>query len=151
MNAYSAPDTAAHADAVDFRDAVPNLIVKSGGYLLGASGFFVAGSGLQLLVFAQWQWLLLGAAATLLTLGSSAALLAAFVIKGRSWAAVASVPLAAMMALFTVVWSVWMIASLAISPLTLLAAALASVSAMLVPFTVPGAMKATRARNALYA
>mgnify|MGYP000170671411 FL=1 len=148
MNAFEAANA---SDSIDFRDAVPNVLVKAGGYFFGATGFFVAGSGLQLLIFADWQWMWLATAATLMTLGTVGILVAAFVIKGRSWAAVFGVPLSALTAVVTVAWAAYMLLSLAISPLTLLAALLACVSAMLVPFTVPGSLKATRARNALYA
>jgi len=150
MNAFSAPQSAPSID-VDFRDAVPNLLVRGGGFLFGGTGFFVAGSGLQLLVFASWHWMVLGAAATLLTLGTTSVLVSAFIIKGRSWAAMLGVALAVVSAFVTLAWSAYMVVSLAFSPLTFLAAILASVSALVLPFTVPGSVKATRARNALYA
>jgi len=150
MNAYSAPAASA-AEAIDFRDAVPNLAVKLAGFTLGAAGFFVSGSGLQLLAFFELSWGMLAAASMLLTLGSVSVLVAPFVIKGRSWASMLAVPTAAVMALTTMVWAVLSVSMLFFSPLVVVGALTSAAAALVAPFAVPGALRATRARNALYA
>jgi hypothetical protein len=151
MNVYTPPvDDLALESEIDFRDAVPGLAVKLGGFSLGGAGFMVAGAGLQLLTFFDLSWMLLSVSAVLLTLGCVSVLLAPFVIKGRSWAAMLSVPVAVVMALAAVVWGVASTMMLFISPLSLLGAVTSVVAAMAAPFAVPGSMRATRARNALY-
>lgn len=150
MSAYAAP---AHAtsDAVDFRDAVPGVLVKLGGFVLGAAGFFVGGAGLQLVAFFEPTWTVLGAAVALLMFGATAVLLAPYVVKGRSWAAILGVPTALAMAAVATAWLGWSTMMLLFSPLMVLGTLTAGAAALAMPFTVPGALRATRARNALYA
>ena len=137
--------------AVDPRDAVPSVLVKAGGFLFGSAGFFTAGSGLQLLVFLSPTWTVILAAAVLMTLGCVAVLVAPNLLLGRSWAALLGLPVALSMATVTVLWGIWSSLMLFLSPLTLLAMFTSVLAALLVPMTIPGALRATRARNALYA
>jgi hypothetical protein len=138
-------------DSVNVADALPGWVVKAGGFVFGAAGFFTAGAGLQLLAFLEPTWTVILSSALLMTLGAVACLVAPNVILGRSWAAILGVPVVLTMALVMLVWGAWSSVMLFLSPLTLLAMATSMLAAAVVPFTVPGSLRATRARNALYA
>jgi hypothetical protein len=139
------------ADALDYRDAVPGFLVRGGGFVLMAAGLLVAGSGLQHLLFlASASWLEIVAAAVLMTLGTIASLVGPSLVLGRSWAALLGVPVALGMVLFAVPWGIYSTVALFLSPLTWLAMAMSLLAMFAVPAAVPGSLKATRARNALY-
>jgi len=138
------------ADSLDYRDAFPGLFVRAGGFVLMGTGLLVAGSGLQHLFFLSMGWVELVAAATLMTLGAVASMVGPSLVLGRSWAAILGVPVTLAMVGLMVPWGIYSTLSLFLSPLTLLAMAMTLLALLAVPASIPGSLKATRARNALY-
>jgi multisubunit Na+/H+ antiporter MnhC subunit len=152
MNAYAAPTAGSTAEFdVDPREAVPPLLVRAGGFLLGASGFFMAGAGLQLVVFFYLTLGMKAVAVWLMALGVGAIGVSPWLVKGRSWAAVVGAPLAAVMALTAVVWTAYSLWQTLFSPLMILELGVALVTVLVVPFTILPAIRVSRARKALYA
>lgn len=141
---------APEADSIDYRDAVPGLLVRAGGFVLMATGLFVAGSGLQHLLVMRMGWMELLATASLMTLGAVGTMVGPSLVLGRSWAAILGVPVTVSMAVVMLPWGLYSTVSLFLSPLTLLAMAMVLLALVAVPVSVPGSLKATRARNALY-
>jgi hypothetical protein len=152
MSAYAPPMTGTAADEleVDPREAVPSLLVRAGGFLLGASGFFMAGAGLQLFAFFYLSLGLKLTAAMLVLQGLLAIAVAPWLVKGRGWAAILGTPLAAVMALTAVIWTGYSLWQTLFSPLMILELGVALLTGLVVPFTILPAIRATRARKALY-
>ena len=151
MNAYAAPTTGPAADdSVDPREAVPPLVVRAGGFMLGASGFFMAGAGLQLFVFFYLTLMYEVAAGLQMVMGIAAIAVAPWLVKGRGWAALIGTPLAAAMALFAVSWTVFSLVQTLFSPLMLLEVMVACLTVLVVPFTIMPSLRVSRARKALY-
>ncbi len=138
------------ADALDYREAVPGFLVRGGGYVLMVSGLLVVGSGLQHLFFLSMGWIEIAAAAVLMTLGLVAAMVGPSLVLGRSWAAILGVPVALGMAAIMVPWGIYSTVALLLSPLTWMAMAVALLALVAVPASLPGSLKVTRARDALY-
>ena len=150
MNPYAAPTADAAMLDIDPRDAVPPLIVKLGGGLLGTAGFFVAASGLQLFAF---FYLTLGqtlVASALLLLGSSAILVAPMVIAGRAWASVAGTLVAGASALLSIVWLIYALFSGLFSPMMVLGSLTMGLALLAQPFTILPSLRVSAARRALY-
>ncbi len=122
MNAYASPTagTTAAPVEIDPADAVPSFVVRAGGFMLGASGFFMGGAGLQPIVFFDLSLPYMAVAGLLMALGLAAIAVAPWLVKGRSWAAVAGTGLAAVMALVAAVWMIFSLVQTLFSPLMIL-------------------------------
>ncbi len=150
MNPYAAPAADASMIEVDPREAVPPMIVKLGGGLLGTAGFFVAASGLQLFAFFYLTTGQTLVASALLLLGSASVGVAPLVIAGRAWAAIAGTLLAVASTLLAAAWLAYALWSGLFSPIMILGALTMSLAMLAQPFTILPSLRVGAARRALY-
>lgn len=152
MNQFAAPRAEESVELeLDPAAAVPGLIVKLGAVALGVAAFFTVAAGLQLFTFFYLTWAQTAVGVLQVVGGGVAGLLAPFVLKGRSWAAVLGTLSAGGLVLLCVPWSLYTLFSGLFSPLLLLGTGFICLSAALMPFTIVPAIRATAARKALYA
>ncbi len=148
MEQFKEPDTSKFD--LEVGAAVPPLWVRFIGGLVGAGGFFMVGSAVQLVIFfylATWIKVLVGVIALL---GLSMIGVSPWIFKARSWAAIVGTLLSIAAAAVSGLWTLYAISITLFSPLMLLAAAVCALAALTMPFTIPTALRVTAARNALY-
>lgn len=148
MDAFKSPDDGKFD--LDTGAAVPPIWVRVIGGIVGAAGFFMVGSAVQLAIFfylAFWVKVMVGVIGIL---GLAMIGVSPYLFKARSWASIAGTALCAVAALVSGVWTLYAISITLFSPLMLLAAAMCALSAVTIPLTIPAAIRVTAARNALY-
>lgn len=143
----TASDSLADADPLA---AVPPLVVRIGGGLLGAAGFFVGASGLQAFAFFYLTTIQSLVAGALVLLGAAAIGVAPMTMAGRSWAAIAGSAVAAVAALVAFGWLVYALSATMFSPILMLGTLFMGLAAAVQPFTISPSLRVTKARRALY-
>lgn len=134
---------------LDAEDLVSPPIVKVGGALLGAAGFFVTGSALQ--VAALFPGVLHGIATLpLWVLGIAALLVGPTMFNGRGWAAVLGTCIAAGAALTTIGWALYALGSFVLAPMLVLGVGSSVLAAMASPFAILPAVRLSRTRRELF-
>jgi len=144
----TASDSLADADPLA---AVPPLIVRIGGGLLGTAGFFVGASGLQAFLFFHLTTTQSLVAGALVVLGAAAIGVAPLTMAGRSWAAIAGSAVAAVAALVAFGWLAYALIATMFSPILVLGTLFMGLAAAVQPFTISPSLRVTKARRALYA
>jgi hypothetical protein len=145
---FEAPEA---GDGVNLDDARPGMLAMASGAMLAVSGLTVAVGGIQLLtVIDIYTWWAKPIPWILLLLGGASLLVGGMVTRARLWASAVGTLLAAGMALVGLVWVVWAFSNGFLSPLTVIGFLMSVVAVLTTPVSIPLAMKAERARRALY-
>jgi hypothetical protein len=145
---YAPPSLA--PDHLDHESLVSPPIVKLGGALLGAAGFFVTGSALQ--VAALFPGVLHGVATLpLWVLGGAALVVGPTMFNGRGWAAVLGTVVSACAAIATGLWALYALGSFVFAPMLVLGVGSSVLAAVASPFAILPAIRLSRTRRELYA
>lgn len=151
MEQFDAPESGPGGTAdVDPADAVPGWTVRLGALAFAVAGAFVAGSGFQLWVFFFMTWPVKIVATLLCLVGATAVVLAAFLAQGRAWAAWLGGVVAGTQVLLALGWVIYAFMSGLISAMAILGALFSMLAVLMVLIAIPGAVKASAARKALY-
>jgi hypothetical protein len=124
-------------------------IVRLAGASLGAVGFFVVGSAVQLAALYD-GWLSALAIAPLVVLGLAALIVAPNVYNARGWAAIVGTAVALSLGVVVGAWAIWLVATLSFAPIVPLALGATWAAAALLPLAIRPAVRVTRARAALW-
>ena len=149
MQPYDAPALDEDLDP-DHATTRPPLLVPLAGASLGASAFFVVGTGAQLLLFFSLSLPLQLVGMALVLLGLAALVVAPFHMLGRGWAAVAGTVLAGVLGLLSWGWALTALFLGLFSLVAIFAAFLTVPAALLAPFTIGPSLRISAARRALY-
>jgi hypothetical protein len=137
-------------DDLDASSLVAPPVVKIAGALLGAAGFFVVGTAIQ--VMAAFPGL--GHAVAALPLwvtGLLALVVGPTLFNGRGWAAVLGAGVAAGAALATFGWTLYAVGSFVFAPMLVLGLGSSVLAALAAPFAILPALRLSRTRRALFA
>ena len=144
---YAPPSLA--PEHFDTESLVSPPVVKLGGALLGAAGFFVLGSALQ--VAAMFPGFLHGIATLpLWGLGGAALVVGPTMFNGRGWAAVLGTVVAVAAAVTTILWALYAIGSFVFAPMLVLGVGSSLFAAFVSPFAILPAIRLSRTRRELY-
>jgi len=148
MDEFQQPDTSKFD--LEVGAAVPPIWVRFIGGIVGAAGFFMVGSAVQLVMFFYLATWVKATVAVVGVLGLAMIGVSPWIFKARSWASIAGTALCIFAALVSGVWTIYAISITLFSPLMLLAAFMCCVAALTIPLTIPASLRVTAARNALY-
>jgi hypothetical protein len=138
-------------DDVDASELRTPLLVSVAGAALAVASLFVAASGMQVIVLVYvWSWWKV-VPYMLLLLGTGGLLLGGMVTTGRVWAVVLGAALNAFMGFLTLVWTVYAMMNGLLALLPLVAVLLSGLAMLLLPLSIPGARRVSRARAQLLA
>lgn len=139
-------------DTDEFAPLHTPVMVTIAAFMVMGAGLFTAAAGGQLLtvvtVYTLWAkavpWLLM-------FFGMASMVVGGVMSRAQFWAALAAVPLTAMMTLLAFVWTVWALLAGFFSLLPLVSGFLSLAALIVTPFAIPGAKRITEARAALFA
>ena len=139
------------ADDFDPSAVKPSWMVILASVLVGFAGAMTATAGFQIAAFIRFYsdianvipWIIL-------TNGLILVVLAAFLSRGRSWAAWAAAIVVTLTTLIALGWNVYLILAPVLSPANWLMLIVDAIAAITVPFVIPETKRITQLRNKLY-
>jgi hypothetical protein len=136
---------------ISFEDANPGALVMMGGAALGLAGFCVAALGVQFMVLIPVSGWVAPIPYMLLLLGMSALALGGWITRGNAVAAWLGLVVTMATAILVVSWTIFTAVNGLFSLLSIVSTLAIGLALLAVPVAIPGAMRATRVRRALYA